>query len=163
MKRSFIAVAVAGASLASTLSFGAVAAHAQDGRQRDKNNMRNLGVALGAVAAQQALKGKTGNALILGAGAALAGKKYEDARKAQSEENDRRWGRYDDRRDRDRYDEDDDRYERRRRDDEDRYDERDGDRRRPVFYHRNGERRHDNGLHRGHYKNGKRVSDKNCR
>lgn len=55
-------------------------------RQKDKNNMRNLGTALGAVAAHQAIKGKGTNAVVLGAGAAYAGKKYEDARKAQSRE-----------------------------------------------------------------------------
>ena len=60
---------------------------AQGDRQKDKNTMRNVGVGLGAAALHQALKGKGANALILGAGAAYAGKKYEDARKAQSREN----------------------------------------------------------------------------
>ena len=69
----------------------AVPGMAQTKRQKDKNNMRNLGIGLGAAAAHQALKGKTKNALILGAGAAYAGKKYEDARKAQSKENSRRY------------------------------------------------------------------------
>jgi hypothetical protein len=64
---------------------------AQSSRQKDKNNMRNLGVGLGAAAAHQALKGKTTNALVLGAGAAYAGKKYEDARKAQGKESRRRY------------------------------------------------------------------------
>lgn len=63
---------------------------AQTARQKDKNTMRNLGIGLGALAAHQAIKGKTTNALILGAGAAYAGKKYEDARKAQRKENSRR-------------------------------------------------------------------------
>lgn len=61
-----------------------------DARQRDKNNMRNLGMVLGGLAAHQAIKGKTTNALVLGAGAAYAGKKYEDARKAQRRESARR-------------------------------------------------------------------------
>jgi len=63
------------------------AAQAQSARQKDKNLMRNLGIGLGAAAVWQATKGKTTNALILGAGAAYAGKKYEDARKAQAKEN----------------------------------------------------------------------------
>ncbi len=56
-------------------------------RQIDKNNMRNLGMGLGAAAVHQAVTGKTTNALVLGAGAAYAGKKYEDARKAQRRDN----------------------------------------------------------------------------
>ena len=71
------------------LALGAAAAGpvaAQSDRQKDKNTMRNLGIGLGAAAAHQVLKGKTTNALILGAGAAYAGKKYEDARKAQRKE-----------------------------------------------------------------------------
>lgn len=58
-------------------------------RQSDKNNMRNLGIGLGAVAAYEVLKGNTTAGVLLGAGAAYAGKKYEDARKAQSQDN--RW------------------------------------------------------------------------
>jgi hypothetical protein len=57
------------------------------GHQGEKNAMRNLGIGLGAAAAYEAITGKGTNALILGAGAAYAGKKYEDARKAQSQEN----------------------------------------------------------------------------
>jgi hypothetical protein len=56
-------------------------------RQTDKNNMRNLGEGLGGVAAYELLQGKGTNALILGAGAAYAGKKYEDERKAQAKQN----------------------------------------------------------------------------
>src|SRR5439155_1347666 len=51
-----------------------------------------VGVAAGAAAAYEALHGKGTNALILGAGAAYAGKKYEDARKAQTKESGRRYG-----------------------------------------------------------------------
>jgi len=56
-------------------------------RQNDKNLMRNIGVGAGAAAAYEALHGRGTNALILGAGAAYAGKKYEDARKAQNKDN----------------------------------------------------------------------------
>ena len=55
-------------------------------RQKDKNLMRNLGVGAGAAAVYEGVRGHTTNALVLGAGAALAGKKYEDARKAQTRE-----------------------------------------------------------------------------
>jgi hypothetical protein len=65
------------------------------GRQRDKNNMRNLGTALGAGAVIEAIRGKTTNAIILGAGAAYSAKKYEDQRKAQAHERERRLGRND--------------------------------------------------------------------
>lgn len=63
-------------------------------RQGDKNNMRNLGIGLGAAAAYSALKGKGTQAVVLGAGAAYSAKKYEDARKAQSNENSRENHRY---------------------------------------------------------------------
>lgn len=56
---------------------------AQDKRQNDKNLMRNLGVGLGALAVDKAIKGKHKDAALLGIGAAYAGKKYEDQRKAQ--------------------------------------------------------------------------------
>lgn len=79
------------AGIAATILAGAMmsgpAAMAQSKRQNDKNTMRNIGIGAGAAAAWEALHGKGTNALILGAGAAYAGKKYEDARKAQSKEN----------------------------------------------------------------------------
>ena len=56
----------------------------EGGRQKDKNLMRNLGLGAAAGAVYEATKGHTTNAVVLGAGAAIAGKKYEDARKAQS-------------------------------------------------------------------------------
>lgn len=59
-------------------------------RQTDKNNNRNLGVGLGSAAVIEALRGKGTNALLLGAGAAYAGKKYNDAKKAQEKENQQR-------------------------------------------------------------------------
>jgi hypothetical protein len=55
-------------------------------RQKEKNDMRNLGTGLGGAALFSLLKGKGTQALILGGGAAYAGKKMEDARKAQEKE-----------------------------------------------------------------------------
>ncbi|MDX1935414.1 MAG: hypothetical protein SFU56_22670 [Capsulimonadales bacterium] len=84
-----------GIATAITLIVGIGApAFAQDSRQKDKNTMRNIGIGVGAAAAYEALRGKGTNALILGAGAAYAGKKYEDARKAQARENNRKVGYY---------------------------------------------------------------------
>lgn len=57
---------------------------AQTKRQKNKNDMRNLGIGLGALAVHKTLKGDTKTGLLLGAGAAYAGKKYEDQRKSQS-------------------------------------------------------------------------------
>src|SRR5688572_5805332 len=94
MQTRFRTVAVAGLCLA--FSSAAAPAFAQGNRQGDKNNMRNLAVGLGALAAQQGLQGKTTEALILGAGAAYAAKKYEDSRKAQGREETWRSDRYDD-------------------------------------------------------------------
>jgi hypothetical protein len=56
---------------------------AQSKRQKDKNDMRNLGIGLGALAVHKSIKGDPKTALLLGAGAVYAGKKYEDQRKAQ--------------------------------------------------------------------------------
>jgi hypothetical protein len=84
-------------------------------RQEDKNLMRNLGLGLGAAAVSEYRKGNTNKAALLGAGALLAGKKYEDQRRAQN------WDRFDRRDDDDR----DDRYSRNdRRDRDDRDDDR---------------------------------------
>lgn len=76
-----VSLAVAGAALAGPF---AGAARAQDNHQKDKNNMRNIGIAAGAGAIYEGIHGRGTHALILGAGAAYAGKKYEDARKAQA-------------------------------------------------------------------------------
>jgi hypothetical protein len=88
MRRKLTAVITAGLALVMTAVVAAPAAMAQTdkdkARQRDKNTMRNLGIGLGALAAHQAIKGKTTNALVLGAGAAYSAKKYEDQRKSQS-------------------------------------------------------------------------------
>lgn len=90
-----IASAIAVVMTAGALGVGmAPSAMAQDKRQKDKNNMRNLGVGLGALAAQQAITGKRTGAVVAGVGALYAGKKYEDARKAQSRENNRETRRY---------------------------------------------------------------------
>ncbi len=87
MRRKLIALISAGLAVVMTSVVAAPAAMAQTdkdkARQRDKNNMRNLGIGLGALAAHQAIKGKTTNALVLGAGAAYSAKKYEDQRKSQ--------------------------------------------------------------------------------
>jgi hypothetical protein len=84
-----------GSGLVLSLLLGSIApGFAQTSRQKDKNTMRNVGIAAGAAAAYEALHGKGTNALLLGAGAAYAGKKYEDARKAQSAANNHRVGYY---------------------------------------------------------------------
>ncbi len=59
----------------------------QKDRQKDKNMMRNIAIGAGAAAVYSGVKGNTTAALVLGAGAAYAGKKYEDARKAQNTDN----------------------------------------------------------------------------
>ena len=56
-------------------------------RQGEKNAMRNLGIGLGGAALYEGINHRGTSALVLGAGAVLAGKKYEDARKAQAKEN----------------------------------------------------------------------------
>ena len=82
------ALALAALALLSTAP-AAFAAQQDTARQRDKNNMRNLGTGLGAGAVIEAIRGKTTHALILGAGAAYSAKKYEDQRKAQAQARDR--------------------------------------------------------------------------
>lgn len=154
MAGKFKAMIAAGLTVATALGAGVSSAWAQD-RQKDKNNMRNLGVVLGAGALHQAVKGKTTNAIVLGAGAAYAAKKYEDARKAQSKESNQ-YSRYEN--DAWRYSGgggstqnypwsgSNDRYE---------YENNDGYRyaREKRVVSQRG--RKDNGLHKGHYKNGK--------
>ena len=83
-----ISLLTSGAVLVAALAapfVGASAALAQN-RQNDKNNMRNIGIAAGAGAGYELLKGHGTKALILGAGAAYAGKKYEDQRKAENKD-----------------------------------------------------------------------------
>ena len=86
---------IGAATCALLLTVGAVApslaqTKKEKARQDDKNLMRNLGTGLGAIAVERALKGKTNDALIAGAAAAYAGKKYEDDRKKQARES-RKW------------------------------------------------------------------------
>ena len=91
MKKQLSATALA---LTGLMLLTAGASLAQSARQKDKNNMRNLGLGLGALAVHKSLKGDPKTALLLGAGAAYAGKKYEDQRKAQSRESSWRKYRY---------------------------------------------------------------------
>lgn len=79
-----ISIAVTTLALVAGAVCGPLAAANAQSRQTDKNNMRNIGIGAGAGALYELSKGKGTNALILGAGAAYAGKKYEDDRKAQS-------------------------------------------------------------------------------
>jgi hypothetical protein len=77
------------AALIAVSGLGSGAAFAQTSpkaRQNDKNLMRNLGIGLAGGAVYEAVKGRRTSAVLLGAGAAYAGKKYEDARKAQARE-----------------------------------------------------------------------------
>lgn len=174
------ALAVVAGTLAPTAAFAQ--SSKEKSRQSDKNLMRNIVIGAGAAAAYEALRGHTTNAVVLGAGAAYAGKKYEDARKAQSQDSGRygyedRGGYYGN-----------DRYDRNDRDNRDsgyRYDRTGYDRRgsgkddcndrndRNDRNGRNGQwddrgrrpdtnrqnaawnNRHDNGKHNGWYKNGK--------
>jgi hypothetical protein len=54
--------------------------------QESKNLMRNMSLGLAAGAIDAAKRGQTDKALLLGAGAALSGKKYEDHRHAQQKQ-----------------------------------------------------------------------------
>ena len=77
-KNRTLALALVSLMLATTgMSF------AQTKSQKDKNDMRSLGIGLGALAIHKTLKGDTKTGLALGAGAAYAAKKYEDQRKSQ--------------------------------------------------------------------------------
>lgn len=117
-------------------------------RQKDKNLMRNIAIAAGAGAVYTGVvKKNTTAALILGAGAAYAGKKYEDARKAQNTDNNA--PRYSS--DYPRYEDNRYRTDNNRRDDY-RYD--DGRRdQREIRYNAPRGGKKDNGNHNGWYKN----------
>lgn len=80
-----IAAVLVGGVLAPVASFAQTSK--EKARQRDKNTTRNVTVGAGAVAAHEAIKGRRTSALLAGAGALYAGKKYEDARKAQRKDN----------------------------------------------------------------------------
>jgi hypothetical protein len=84
---------LAGVVALSVLGFSLSATRAQAQRltlkmngQESKNLMRNMGLGLAAGAIDAARQGKTDKALLLGAGAALSGKKYEDHRHAQQKQ-----------------------------------------------------------------------------
>jgi hypothetical protein len=84
-----VALSVLGFSLSTT------SAHAQKltlkmTSQESKNLMRNMGLGLATGAIDAAKQGKTDKALLLGAGAALSGKKYEDHRHAQQKQEQKR-------------------------------------------------------------------------
>jgi hypothetical protein len=84
--QKIIATVLSGAVLAAA-PFAAIAqTDKEKARQKEKNDMRNLGAGLGGAALYSLLKGRGTEALILGGGAAYAGKKMEDARKAQEKE-----------------------------------------------------------------------------
>jgi hypothetical protein len=81
------AMGIAATILMTALASGpAASAQSDDNRQKDKNTMRSVGIGLGAAAVLQALQGKGTGALLLGAGAAYAGKRYEDDRKQQQQD-----------------------------------------------------------------------------
>jgi len=82
-KRAALAACSLTMTLAATAPALAQSAEQQKQEQNKKNIARSLGIGLGAVSVLQAIQGKYTNALILGAGAAAAGKQYEDSRKAQ--------------------------------------------------------------------------------
>jgi hypothetical protein len=121
-------------------------------RQKDKNLMRNIAIGAAAGAVYSGVKKNTTAALVLGAGAAYAGKKYEDARKAQNRDNDGRFSydypRYDD----GRYRNDDNRRDDYRYNDGGRRDQRD------IRYN-TARVKQNNGKHKGWYKNGKNGKD----
>lgn len=74
MKKRFLSFTIALAVLATALIPSAAFASSK-GR-------KNTTIALGALTVHQALKGKTTNALVLGAGTAYAYKRYKDSRKS---------------------------------------------------------------------------------
>ncbi|MBC8142219.1 MAG: hypothetical protein H7Y38_12345 [Armatimonadetes bacterium] len=79
-----IAIIVAGGVLAPAASLAQTSK--EKARQRDKNTTRNIAIGAGAAAVYEGVNKRGTNAAILGAGALYAGKKYEDARKAQTRE-----------------------------------------------------------------------------
>ena len=83
MKRTMNQLSTLALALCAIILGSEGAALAQSTRQKDKNDMRNLGIGLGALAIHKSIKGDPKTALLLGAGAVYAGKKYEDQRKAQ--------------------------------------------------------------------------------
>jgi hypothetical protein len=88
MRSRFTAGLLAATFGAGLLTLGASGAHA------GSKGRRNTAIGLGALAAYQLLRGKTTTGVVAGAGAAYAYKRYKDAR-----DDERRYGRYYDRRD----------------------------------------------------------------
>ena len=82
IKIRLLSISMALALFASMLSAGTAFAGSK-GR-------RNTAIGLGAVTVHQALKGKTTNAIIAGAGTAYAYKRYKDARNAEKRRERRR-------------------------------------------------------------------------
>jgi hypothetical protein len=84
------------ATLAAALAMAVPAASGQDNktpdqkRASDQNTMKGIGIGAGALGLWEMLHGRGTNALILGAGAAYAGKKYEDDRKANQADEQKR-------------------------------------------------------------------------
>jgi len=74
MRNRFMAAVLGTAFGASMLTMSVPAAHA------GSKGRKTTAIAVGAVALQQLLSGKTTNGLIAGAGAAYAYKRYKDAR-----------------------------------------------------------------------------------
>ncbi|MBW3623884.1 MAG: hypothetical protein KY468_10805 [Armatimonadetes bacterium] len=70
----------AGVFLAATLTTSLAVARPA---QASSEGRKNTAIAVGAVAIHQLLKGKTTNAVIAGAGAAAAYKRYKDAKKSE--------------------------------------------------------------------------------
>lgn len=73
-------------ALGGTLITGAGAQSNRFDRQEEKNASRSVGIGLGVLALDQLTKGKGGEALLLGAAAAVAGKHYEDLRRDQDDD-----------------------------------------------------------------------------
>lgn len=82
MFQNWKSIAAVGGALLTLLPLSAQAG--ADGR-------KNTAIALGAAAAYELLKGKTTEAIVLGAGTAYAAKRYEDARKDESDRNNGRY------------------------------------------------------------------------
>jgi hypothetical protein len=81
---AMIALAAMTTSLA-----GPIAVRADDSAktQKQKNDWRNLAIGAGVIAGHGAINHNTTETLIGAAGAAYSAKKYEDARKKQSQDN----------------------------------------------------------------------------
>ena len=79
-----VALCIAGGMVAPVATFAQT--KKEKARQRDKNTTRNIAVGAGGAAVYEGIRGRKTSAVLLGAGALYAGKKYDDARKAQTRE-----------------------------------------------------------------------------